>query len=284
MQIPEDVLTKLRTLKGCVSTVVLSGTVMDEFAACREEMRAWCITNGFTNVEWTTIAATLVEHGRDAALTHALNPNPAVKQPPYDWILQVDADATFKPDSFARILYTAYVRVPDADVVGAYAQVKHEPFLPTIDTGTGTWEPHFPGEGVLPVMRTGAHFLLVKTPILTRFGPPWFKTRLSFRPVDALREVDNFARIKMNGRNPLAALPEWTKLLEAAKLEAGGVESPVGEDSGFMDSVKAAGGHIYVDTDIVTGHIGRRTIMPEMLKDAMDKRHRRLRAAVGITT
>ena len=68
-----------------------------------------------------------------------------------------------------------------------------------------------------------------------------------------------------------------------AKTEAGGVESAVGEDSGFCDAAKAAGARIYVDTNLVTGHIGKRAITAEMLKEAMDARTRRLRAAVGIT-
>lgn len=280
----EAELSQLRALKGLVATVVLSGTVQEDFAACREEMRVWCVRNGFDGIEWKTENAVLVEHGRDACLQHALAPNPATKQPAYDWCLQVDADATFPPDALLRILHTAYVRAPDADVVGAYAQLKHPPFLPTIDTGTGTWEPHFPGEGILPVMRTGAHFLLIKTRVLTRFGPPWFRTRLAFRPVDALREIDNYARMKFDGRNPLAAHEEWETLLMAAKKDAGGVESPVGEDSGFCDAAKAAGAAIYVDCDLVTGHIGRRVISPQMLKEAMDARVNKLKAAVGIVT
>ncbi|NIV29482.1 MAG: hypothetical protein GWN58_08215, partial [Anaerolineae bacterium] len=117
------------------------------------------------------------EHGRDEACNHALQNN-------YDWILQIDADAApIPPGSLERILNVAYVQQPDADVVGAYCQLKHPPFLPTIDTGTGTWEQIFPGEGVLEVMRTGGHFLLTKVPSLRRFGPPWFRTRLGMRPI-----------------------------------------------------------------------------------------------------
>ena len=38
-------------------------------------------------------------------------------------------------------------------------------------------------------MRTGGHFILVKTGITARFGPPWFKTRRTMRAIDALTEV-----------------------------------------------------------------------------------------------
>lgn len=281
--IPEEVINHLRGLTGLVSTCVLTGNVMEEYAACLAEMRVWCVTNGFTKIEWRVEHAQLVEHGRDAALAHALNPNPAASAKSYDWCLQIDADATFAPDTLFRMLHTAYVSVPDSDILGAYSQLKGAPYLPTIDTGTGTWEAHFPGEGVLPVIRTGAHCILIKTPILRRFGPPWFRTRLAFRPVDALREVDNYARIKCDGRNPLTENPAWETLLSAAKKDAGGIESAVGEDSGFADSVKAAGGMIYVDTDIITGHVAKRNITPDLLKEAMDAKERRLRAAVGIT-
>jgi hypothetical protein len=265
----------LTQFKGLVSTIVLSGTVHEEFAMCRENMRAFNIEQGFTRVEYRNFNAVLVEHGRDEALQHAVNER-------YDWCLQIDADATFPPDALARILQTAFVTVPNSDVVGGYAQLKHAPFLPTIDSGSGTWEPIFPGEGVLPVIRTGAHFVLVKPRILSRFGPPWFRTRRSMRPIDALRDVDNYARIKLDGANPLSELDAWQRLMDEAKGEAGGTESPVGEDSGFCDALKAAGGAIFVDTNLVIGHLSKRLVTPQMLKEAKDEEMARYRAAVGV--
>jgi hypothetical protein len=278
---PDETQDYLRSLKGVVATTCLTGSVLEEYATCREEMRVRAVTSRFVNIEWRTFNGVLVEHARDEVCAHALSPNPQAAQPSYDWLLQIDADATFPPDALERILHTAYVKVPDADVVGAYSQLKSEPFLPTIDTGSGTWEPRFPGEGVLPVIRTGAHFLLVKTPILRRFGPPWFRTRRSVRPIDALREIDNFSRIRNDGANVLAG-DAWDSLLAEAKRQGGGVESPVGEDSGFCDSVKAVGGNIYVDTDLVTGHIGKRNITPKMLSEKMREREAHVRAAMGI--
>lgn len=272
--IPSEALEPLRSLRGLVGTVCTSGSIMPEFAAAREEMRAWNIEHGLTSVEYVTENAVLVEHGRDALAAHAL----AQK---YDFMLQVDADAIFPPDALARILHTAFVKVPDADVVGAYAQLKTEPFLPTIDTGTGTWEPIFPGEGVLPVIRTGAHFLLVKTPLLARFGPPWFRTRRSVRPIDALREIDNFSRLKNHGRNVLAG-EAWDAIVAAAQKDVGGVESAVGEDSGFCDAAMAAGARIYVDTDLVSGHIMKKLVTPEMLAEALARRDAMRAAAVGV--
>lgn len=274
--ISPEAMEKLQGLKGLVATVVLGRQVRQEFALSRENMRAFNIQNGLTNIEYVNFDAVLVEHGRDNALAHAL-------QQGYDWCLQIDADATFPEHALAQILHTAYVTHEDADVVGAYSQLKSPPYLPTIDTGTGTWEPIFPGEGVLPVMRTGGHFLLIKTPIARRFGPPWFRTRLGVRPIEALREVDNFARIHNDGTNPLGG-DAWDALLRLAQEQGGGAESPVGEDSAFCDTVKSRGGKIYVDTNLVTGHVGTQVITPEMLRDEMKARKRKVRAALGVTS
>lgn len=272
----------LKDLRGLVATIVLAGSVREEFAAAREEMRVWCVENGFRNVEWRNIPAQLVEHGRDEACQHALTPNPAAGDPPYDWVLQIDADAApIPPDALAQVLHTAYVTHPHADVVGAYCQLKNAPYLPTIDTGTGTWEAIYPGEGVLEVMRTGGHFLLVKTPLLQRFGPPWFRTRRTMRPIDALREIDNFSRIHCHGKNVLSG-EAWERLLAEAKKQRGGGISGVGEDSGFCDAAKAVGARIFVDTNLVVGHVGTKIITPTMLKEKMDEREQALRGMLGV--
>jgi len=257
-----------------VATVNLTGLVEAATSECLLRMALWNAAHGFTNVEYFTQPAQLVEAGRDAVCAHALKHD-------YDWLLMIDGDATFPEDALARILYTAYVRVPDSDAVGAYAQLKGS-YVPTIDTGTGTWEPWFPGEGPVRCIRTGGHFLLVKTGALRRFGPPWFRTRRTLRPIDALREVDNYARIKLGGENPLAKVHTWRILLQAAKQESGAEPSIVGEDSGFCDQLLAAGGKLYVDTDLVTGHIERRVITPADLKSRLEDRERKLRLACGI--
>lgn len=102
------------------------------------------------------------------------------------------------------------------------------------------------------------------------------------RPIDALAEIDNYAHIKMHGRNPLTETDAWQHLLENAKSDAGGGVSTVGEDSGFSDAVKAAGGHIYVDCNLWIGHVGKRVVTPDMLDEEMRKREAQMRAAVGI--
>lgn len=272
----QEVLEHLQSLRGLVATIVLTGTVEENFSQALSDMRSWCDRSGFHNIEWRKFPAQLVETGRDSALQHALEEE-------YDFVLQVDADAyPIPPDALARILHDAYIKQPEADVVGGYCQLKNAPYLPTIDTGTGTWEPIFPGEGLVPVIRTGGHFILVKVPLLKQFGPPWFRTRETAPSLKALAEVDNFARCKLDGKNPLRDSPAWEELVEIARSEQGPGISSVGEDSGFCDAARASGAEIYVDTDLVIGHMSKRVIMPSDLRDEMRKRRRGRDLALGV--
>lgn len=250
--------------------------VDEQYASAHEEMRAWNIENGFVQVEYQRFPCVLVENGRDEVAMHALREK-------YDWVLQIDADAApFPADALAKLLNRAYVDAPDADAVGAYCQLKQPPYLPTIDTGTGRWEEHYPGEGLLPVIRTGGHFLLQKTDAFRKIGaPPYHRTRIAPRPIEIFAEMDSFARTHLDGRNPFAETEEWQALSEIARAGSGGA-SWVGEDSGFCDNLTAAGGRIYVDTDLWVGHIAKVTITPKMLKDALDEQRTQVRAACGV--
>lgn len=265
----------VKELRGVVASVVLTGTVMEEFSTCWTEARAYCIEHGFRAIEWRHFPAQLVEAGRDSVCAHAL-------QQRYEWLLMVDADATFPADLVPKMLETAFVTHPDASVVSAYAQLRHKPYLPVIDTGTGTWEPHYPGEGVLPCIRVGTHCILVKTSALGFFGPPWFRTRQSLKPMDALREVDNYSRIKMHGENPFSESSEWKKLMELAKAEGGGSSSHVGEDSGFCDALLASGGKLYANCNIVTGHITKKILSANDLRESMREIEKIPRLAIGV--
>lgn len=265
----------LRELRGLVATVNLTGSVCSEMAMCLMEMRAWAVEHGFNAVEWQEFPAQLVEAGRDAVCKHALKEK-------YEWCLQIDGDATFPPNALGKILHSAYVAVPDANVMGAYCQLRSPPFLPTIDRGSGTWEAIHPNSGILPVIRTGGHFLLVKTAILERFGPPWFRARRTKRLIEAFLEVDNYARCRLNGENPFRELPEWQELTDAARSESLSEPNSIGEDSGFSDRVKAAGGSIYVDTSVITGHVTKRVLGPKDLADALKEREKLPRLAVGV--
>jgi len=268
----------IRELPGLVATVCTTGYVLPEYAAALSNLRSWNDRNGWHKVEYLTFNAVLVEAGRDATVQHMLANN-------YQWLLQVDADAApFPADALARLIKTAFVDHPELDAIGAYSQVKGDMPVCTIDTGTGTWEEHYPGEGLLPVIRTGAHFLFTKRSAFEKIGHgPYFRTRAHARPIDALAEVDNFARTSLHGQNPFSTTPEWVGLVASARNrhpEPAAVG--VGEDSGFCDRLKAAGGHIAVDTSIVAGHIDKRYITPEDLAKALDERANEIRLRFGV--
>lgn len=269
---------KLQQLRGLVACVVTSGHVDDAFAEHFSHIRSFCDRNGFHNVEWRRFPAVLVESGRDRVAQHAVNED-------YDFVIQVDADcAPMPPDLVVKLLETAYVTAEDSDVIGAYCQLKNPPYLPTIDTGTGTWEVIYPNSGILPAIRTGGHCHLVKVGAYRRFGPPWYKTRVTMSPAQAFAEVDNMARCWTHGENPLRG-EAWDELVMQAQQKApkgpdGTVH--VGEDSGFCDALKAAGGVIYVNTDIVVGHIMKKVLTVEDMKKELDTQETGRRLLCGV--
>lgn len=232
------------------------GFVRGETVQCFMDMRSHCDKNGLHNIQWTMVPGALPEKTRNEAARHLL------KTPGADWLVQIDADMTFGADALLRMLQIAYGELPHADVVGAYCTLRGEPALPTIDTGTGTWQSIFPGSGTLEVMRTGAAFFLTKRRVFENLNEPWFRMRVPARPIDFMAEVDNWARIKFDGKNPFRNTPEqyWEKLEKCALEDpssAPGVFVPaeVGEDSGFFDRCRNAGFRLFVATDIVTGHL-----------------------------
>jgi hypothetical protein len=271
---PQDI----RELRGLVATVNLTGLIEAETAEALSHIRSHCDRAGWPAIEYRTFYAVLVEAGRDMVVQHALDHN-------YDWLIMIDGDAAPIPEQLVPYLVNKiFVEYPFADVIGTYCQLKGPPHAPTIDTGTGTWEQHFPNSGMLEVIRTGAHAFIAKMSAYTRFGPPWYKTRISEVPARAFAEVDNFARCKLDGRNPLSDHPEWTTLMyEAGKADMP-IGQPIGEDSAFCDALRAHGGRIFVDTDIVVGHITKKLISPSDLKEHVEGHHKRIRMACGLLT
>lgn len=244
IQIPPGIL--------CVTTY---GSIRQETAQALLELRSASEKNGLSNVAYVMMPGTLVEKARNEAVRQMLRAGAG-------WLCFVDGDMQFAPDSLHRLLATAYGELPHADVVGAYCPLRGDLALPTIDSGTGTWESWFPGSGVVEVMRTGAAFLLVKRHVFEGLKDPWFRMRVPARPVDFLAEVDNFLRCRFDGRNPLRGLPgaEWEKAEKAAQEDPSVVAEQfvpveVGEDSGFCDRARNAGFRIFVNTDIVCGHV-----------------------------
>ena len=111
---------------------------------------------------------------------------------------------------------------------------------------------------------------------------------LPARAIDAFAELDNFARQKFDGENPLAKHPAWTVLLRCAKDDPGTQCRPepsmfVGEDSNFCDRAKFLGFKIVVLTDVACGHVDRKVITAEDHKTEMRRSDRLRRLAVGGT-
>jgi hypothetical protein len=188
----------------------------------------------------------------------------------------------------AHFLKLLYADLPHFDMMGAYCQQKNYPHWPTIDTGTGTWELHYPNSGIMSVIRTGCHFFMLKMDKIRQVPPPWFRSRIPMEPARSMAEFDNFCRIQFDGENPFRDNLEWATLMAEARDDAGrrllgeGPGDIVGEDSGFCDKFRSIGGQIAVDTGIVAGHVSTKIISPSDLKDAMLKRERDNALTVGV--
>lgn len=264
--------------------VTTYGQVTQQTAGCLLESRSFNDRNGLQNAEYQFIPSTLVEKARNEAVRQMLKKG-------HGWLLMIDGDTQFAPDAVIRILSTAYADMPFADVVGAWVPLRGELALPTIDTGTGTWESHYPGSGVMEVMRTGGAFLLCKRRVFEGLKDPWFRMRVPARPLDFMAEVDNWARMKFDGRNPFRDTPEryWERLEDCARQDPSVVAEnfvpiEVGEDSGFSDRARNAGFRIFVNTDIVCGHVDQKVLTWQDHRTAMDKMEQQHRYAVGLLT
>ena len=264
----------------CVTTTF--GLVQGQMAQCLMELRSFSEKQGLTNVVYKFLPGALVEKARNEAVRQLL------ADPNADWLCQVDGDMVFQPDSLLRLLQTAYAEMPFADAVSAYCPRRGDIALPTIDTGTGTWESWFPNSGTIEVMRTGAAFLLVKRRVFLGLHDPWFRMRVPARPLDFMAEVDNFARIKFDGQNPMRGHPDryWERLEDCARQDpsTGGnfVPVEVGEDSGFCDRAKNAGFRLFVNTDVVCGHIDAKAITWQDHKRFINDREREHRLISGM--
>lgn len=262
--------------------VTTYGSITYETMAAWGDMRERCVREGL-NVVWTFVPSSLVDRARNQAVAGFLSHNP-----PLGWLLFVDGDAVFQPDSLHHILAFAYGDGKYADAVGAYCVLRGEPFLPTIDTGTGTWESVLPGQGPMEVMRTGSAFILMKRHCFERVPGPWYGTRNPMRAIDALAEVDNFAHTRFDGRNPLANTPEWQSLVQCAKDDPSSRQPPnpsafVGEDSNWCDSMRMHGLRIFVHTDIQVNHVDRTVRSAADHRESMKKNEQMMHTLVGCT-
>ncbi len=263
----------------CITTYgqITQQTVQSLLAA-----RSFSEKQGLANIQWQMIPGTLVEKARNEAVRQMLRAGAG-------WILFIDGDCTFEENAIIALLQSCYGEVPQADAMGGWCPLRGELALPTIDTGTGTWESHYPGSGIMSVMRTGGAFLLVKRHVFEALKDPWFRMRVPARPMDFMAEVDNYARMKFNGENPFRGTSEqnWERLEKCAQddpsiVVENFVPVEVGEDSGFCDRAKLAGFQLFVNTNIACGHVDQRVLQWTDHKKAIDEATKWHRLASGL--
>lgn len=263
----------------CVTTY---GSITQETTQCLLAARSFCEKQGLQNMQWQMIPGTLVEKARNEAVRQMLRGG-------HGFLLFIDGDCTFDENAILLLIQSAYGELPQADAMGAWCPLRGELALPTLDTGTGTWESIFPGSGILPVMRTGGAFFLVKRHVFEALKDPWFRMRVPSRAVDDFVGIDNWMRMKFDGKNPFREqMPEvWDKAFKCATDDPSivienFVPVEVGEDSGACDRMKLAGFNIFVNTNIACGHVDRKVLTWQDHKKAMDEQAKWQRLASGL--
>lgn len=257
------------------------GSITQQTAQCLMDARSVCEKNGLGNLAWRLIPGTLVEKARNESVRQCLREN-------FGFLVFIDGDCTFDANAILLMIQSAYGELPAADAMGAWCPLRGELALPTIDTGTGTWESHYPGSGILPVMRTGGAFLLVKRHVFEAMRDPWFRMRVPARPMDFMGELDNWLRIKFDGKNPFREQGDiWARAEKAAQddpsiVVENFVPVEVGEDSGFCDRAKLAGFQLFVNTNIACGHVDQRVLTWADHRKAMQEAEKWQRLASGL--
>lgn len=259
------------------------GFVRQEAVQSWSDSRSFCERNGLGNVQWMMVPGALPEKTRNEAVRAML------RDPNAGWLLQIDADMQWPPDAIMRLIQTAFGELPHADIVGAYCSLRGELALPTLDLGSGTWESIFPGSGTVEVIRTGAAFHLTKRRVYETLKDPWYRMRVPARPIDFMQEVDGFARQKYDGQNPFQGLPgrEWERLMQCAIEDPSVAEqnftpAEVGEDSAYFDRVRFAGFRVFVNTDIIIGHVDTKIVSWQQHKTAIEQIEQNARWIVGL--
>lgn len=267
----------------CPSGVVCwttHGIVQSATVQSINESRAFCERSGM-QFDWREMPGGLVDKARNDAVEFLL-------RSPAGFLLFLDADMVWQPPAVAQLVQSAYAELPWADIVGAWCPLRNPPYLPTIDTGTGTWEPHEPLQGPMEVIRTGGAFVLVKRHVFERMEKPWYGVRPVPRPIDFIQELDGYARQKFDGRNPFVTMKEWGQLTTCAQQDTQGPRDPrapfanVGEDSNFADKARALGFRIVVQTNIEIAHLEQRAITGQSHRDEMNKARATQRLLAGV--
>jgi hypothetical protein len=173
-----------------------------------------------------------------------LQRNECIRNMEGDWIIFIDDDMTFQPDAIRRLVETQQEH--DLDMVGALCFQRGEPYQPTLymresaTAGNYVFLEDWERDSVVEVDATGMAFVLITKRLLLKIAGE-FPDRMQ----------------RQAGRPP--SYFRWD-------------EKGFGEDMTFCQDVKKAGGKIFVDTSIKTGHIGEITITEEnFLRELADR-------------
>jgi len=173
-----------------------------------------------------------------------LQRNECIRNMDGDWIIFIDDDMTWQPDAIRRLVETQ--RKYDLDMVGGLCFQRGDPYQPTLymrerpDEGNYVFLEDWERDNVVEVDATGMAFVLITRRLLEAIAGefPDRNTRSKGRPPSYFR---------------------WD-------------EKGFGEDMTFCQDAKKAGGRIFVDTSIKTGHIGEITITEEnFLRELADR-------------
>lgn len=149
-----------------------------------------------------------------------------------DWIIFIDDDMTFQPEAIKQLVETQ--RQYDFDMVGGLCFQRGDPFQPTMymreapTNGNYVFLEDWDDGGIVEVDATGLAFVLITKRLLEAIAgefPSWEERQKRKAP----------------------AYFRWD-------------EKGFGEDLTFCQDVKKAGGRIFINTAIKTGHIGEHVI------------------------
>lgn len=173
------------------------------------------------------VERTPIHMGRQSACDYALDQG-------FDWLVQLDDDATFPPDVIRRLLSH------NKPVVTALAYQRKPPHLPCIfevgdDGMLGRPMEGIEHTGLRKVDVSGYHCSILNTSVIKK-----------------LREgLKN---------------PDGTERLKGTRQYFGGFENKVGEDFAFSLNLKKYEIPLYCDTELISGHIGSPIVVDENYK------------------
>lgn len=158
-----------------------------------------------------------IQHARNLLADYALDHG-------FEWLVQLDDDATFPPDLIRRLLSH------EKDVVCALAYQRRPPFLTCA----------FEVEGADGMMG---------------------------KPLEGI-EHTGLRRVDVSGFHCSIIRTRVFKKLREAGVKAfyGGFDNKVGEDFAMCLNLKKIGVPVYVDTDLISGHIGEAVVVDEQHK------------------